>query len=338
MDNVDSKVVSYYKEPRVSNSLLNGINNPKLFREMQLYPEKFEDNDDKPYFRIGSAVDCLLTDGERFDKDFKVVNIQRPPEAMVKFIHNLPKGLSQLSSIEEYKTAYEASGYKIGLEKIIEKLWMVPQNKMYYEYLGGDKEIITRDEYDKILTIRNTILSNEITRKYFIPESLTIELMHQVPIYFTYKNVECKALLDGIRIDHVNRTIEPFDLKTTSRSVYEFQGSFTTYSYFRQSAFYDLAVRSESSPVKTYLDEGYELLDFIFIVAETRLDTYNPPIIYVTSKQTRYLGLHGGYNTYGKKITGIDNLIDQYLYCKENDYWELPITLKESNLRVALEL
>lgn len=332
------KVTSYYKEPRVSNSMLNAISNPKLFREMQLHPEKFEDNDDKPYFRIGSAVDCLLTDAERFDKDFEVVDIVRPPEAMVKFIHNLPKGLSQLSSPEDYKAAYEASGYKISLDKIIEKLWMVPQNKLYYEYLSRDREIITRDEYDKIITIRNTVLNNETTRGYFIPQSLTIELLHQVPIYFTYKSVECKSLLDGIKIDHEHRTIEPFDLKTTSRSVYEFQGSFVTYNYYRQSAFYDLAVRSESSPVKIYLDEGYQLLDFVFIVAETRLDTYNPPIIYVTSKYTRHLGLSGGVDRFGKKIMGIDNLIDQYVYCKDNDYWELPIALKESNLRVQLEL
>ena len=36
---------------------------------------------------------------------------------------------------------------------------------------------------------------------------------------FTCQEIECKALLDGIKIDHKAKTIQPFDLKTIGKGV-----------------------------------------------------------------------------------------------------------------------
>ena len=54
--------------------------------------------------------------------------------------------------------------------------------------------------------------------------------------------VECKALLDRLIVDHVNKIIHYIDLKTTGNSIYLFEGSFKSYHYYRQMAFYRRAI------------------------------------------------------------------------------------------------
>ena len=51
----------------------------------------------------------------------------------------------------------------------------------------------------------------------------------------------CKSLLDRVKIDHVNKKITVIDLKTTA-DVYNFKHSVETYDYYRQIAFYLLAI------------------------------------------------------------------------------------------------
>jgi hypothetical protein len=53
-------IKSYYRSKRISNSLLKAVQNPRLLKLKRDNPELFED--DSSSLRIGSAVDCLLTD------------------------------------------------------------------------------------------------------------------------------------------------------------------------------------------------------------------------------------------------------------------------------------
>lgn len=68
---------------------------------------------DKSFFRIGSALDCLLTSPERWEEDFKVVEANRPYGLLAKFIDELPSGLTPDSDLELYQEAYDKSGYKM---------------------------------------------------------------------------------------------------------------------------------------------------------------------------------------------------------------------------------
>lgn len=53
-------IVEYYKSPRVSNSLLKSVQNPRVLKLKKDNPELFDE--DSVALRVGSAVDCLLTD------------------------------------------------------------------------------------------------------------------------------------------------------------------------------------------------------------------------------------------------------------------------------------
>jgi hypothetical protein len=66
MNNLTSseKLKMYYESPRISNSLLSSMNNPRLFKLRRERPELFEDEDGTA-FRFGSALDCILTSPDR---------------------------------------------------------------------------------------------------------------------------------------------------------------------------------------------------------------------------------------------------------------------------------
>lgn len=92
----------------------------------------------------------------------------------------------------------------------------------YYKAISGkvgDKIIISKDMLESVTKAKELLLANEFTYPYFFNSQIETELLHQLPIYFTYRGMECKALLDGVLIDHKEKIIKPFDLKTTGRSV-----------------------------------------------------------------------------------------------------------------------
>ena len=250
-----------------------------------------------------------------------MVDVNRPFGLMGKFIDNLPKDLSIISEESRYQEAWDKSGYKMKLSKIIEKFWENEEHIKYYKLtrnISDNKIVLSKDEFDSVTKARELIYANSFIHKYFFNLGSHIELLHQVPIYFTYLEEKCKALLDGVLINHRTRTIEPFDLKTTGKSVYDFPSSYMQFGYYRQCAFYELALKSEDSPVKKYIDEGYEILDFVFIVVESKVTSSHPAIIYVSSQKDRECGISGG--VVGKRrYKGINQLIEEYKYCKENN-------------------
>lgn len=299
-----------------------------------------EDND-KSFFRIGSALDCLLTSPEKWETDFKVIEANKPFGLMGKFVDNLPSGLEPTSPLEDYKAAYDKSGYKMWMDKVVSKFWENEEAVKYYKLTRDLEEgitVISQDEYDSVTKARELIMANEFTSKFFRPIKGISELMTQITVLFDYAGEHCKGILDGIYIDHLDKTIQAFDLKTTSSSVYEFgEMSYLKYGYYRQCAIYELALNSETSPIKHLLDTGYKMLDFIFIVVESKKTASHPAVIYRTSVTDREVGMNGGY--IGRRFyKGVNQLIEEYKFHRETNYWDLPVELFKANGEIKLDV
>ena len=315
-----SKIKDYYASNRVSNSLLSALKNPRWLK-IKIETPDVED-EEKKAFRIGSAVDCLLTDPARWDDEFAVSDVVRPSGFMSKFVDNLP---CSLESTEDYQIAYEKSGYKIKIEKVIDKFKSDEQAISYHSSvcsLDKNKYVLSKDEYDIVTKCRELVLANPFTQKYFINLSKSIELLHQYAVYFDYNGFQCKALLDGIRIDHNAKTIEPFDLKTTGGGVYNFESSFREFGYYRQAAMYLEAVKRDEY-IKSLIEKDYKVLEFKFIVVDSKPSSNMASIIYKTSDNDINVGLNGGYHN-GKYYPGINSLIEDLRFHLETEYWELP--------------
>lgn len=268
------------------------------------------------------------------------MNVERPTGKMLDFVKYLPKNITPQDQPEAFEYAREMSGYKYPLKWCIDNFWKTPEAVSFHDFYHNsdpNKTLLSVTEYEGVQRAKQSILENDFTNYFFYQIFVHHEIMHQVPIYFTYEGVECKALLDGILIDHKDRTIQPFDLKTTGKSVYDFQDSFLFWGYYRQGAFYERALYSKQSPIKDLLKQGYKMLDFIFIVVESSKDSINPAIIYRTTEKDRHCGINGGW-VRGKFYKGINTLLDDYLFYTKNDLWDMPKDLLDSNGEVVLDI
>ena len=212
---------------------------------------------------------------------------------MGTFAANLPPNLNKESELALIEDAYSKSGYKMPAKWVWDKFWDTPDAVDYYiatKHCPPNATILSKDEYASVAKAVELIKVNPYTLPYFINNDITKELMHQVPIYFEYRGFEFKSLLDGVLIDHEHKTIQPFDLKTTGKSVYDFRESFVNYGYFRQAALYTYALETPESPVYELIKKGYITRDFKFIVAETKLSSTNPAVIVNTSLRDYSVG------------------------------------------------
>lgn len=320
---------SYYEVDALSNSKLSTILTPHIFFSKS---EKLESR----ALLIGSLVDCLLTSPEDFDKLYYMSNSKRPYGKLGKFIEKLAE-LGEITE-ESLSEAYTEAGYQISPKAVNKIFYSSPDNLDYYAALRNSegKTVITEDEYKIAFKCIDSIRRSEWSKIYF-EKPLEIEgkeLLHQIPIYFRYGDRDCKSLLDGILIDHDKRTIQPFDLKTTGSDVYEFEKSMLTFGYYRQAAFYRLALLYNAIQNENYLaklmKQRYKLLPFRFVVVQTTPNVDAPSVVYEVSERDLECGLKG-CDCDGKHYYGIDELIALVEWHEANREYVLPKKLVEAS-------
>jgi len=227
----ENRVETYFKSKAVNNSLLSQCFNPFWIKWKRDNPDL--DKEEFRHFRIGSAVDTLLTDPGKFNDLFFIFTQSKPSGLAGKFIDNLP--LFALNEENEpiygsegtlvsfnrdfslYEEAYNKAGYKIPIRTVIQNFWNDEKQLAYYrarEQANG-KQILSTDEMEEVQNALEAIKANPFAERFFKTE---IDFEHpflgeqgkkaytQVPIYWTKnyngKSIECKGLLDFIYVDH----------------------------------------------------------------------------------------------------------------------------------------
>jgi hypothetical protein len=330
-----------------SYSLLTSLDNPKWVKYRIDNPDA--EDDDKRHFRIGGAIDMILTQPvEEFQKQYAVLEKSRPNGMMGIFIDALPLDLTEESSEEEYMEAYTKSGFKWSITNCIKSLWELEKYRDYYmaRKKCAGKTIISYDEYEEIMHCHDYIINNPYTSKYFINNDPNVELVFQYGFNFVWEDVPVKGFIDVIKIDHKNRSIQIGDLKTTAKSVKAFKRSYIQYKYYLQAALYKKAIEilwidghrlSENIHHLGKPVYKYKLEEPVFIVTEKKPYHSNPARIFRCSPKDIEVGWEGGYLN-GFKVKGFKELIEDYKWHVENDYWDLPKDLVESEGEIELQV
>ena len=158
---------------------------------------------------------------------------------------------------------------------------------------------------------------------------------------------QIKCLLDGIKIDHANKVIQPYDLKTIGRPIYTFATAFYNLGYYLQGAVYYTALKRwlegngtmdlEGSEELRKKLQSYKLHPLVFIVTEKKVNHSNPATIFRTYQDHVDFGMYGGENN-GKTYKGVWVLIHNYQWHKDNQYWDLNYDLYHNKGEVNLNL
>lgn len=306
----------------------------------QYYKSRNDDNsEDKEHFIIGTCVDILLTEPESFDSKFAVDTLEEftnfPTPQMKKYV----EVFIETGSSEK---AYEAVGFKkSNILSVIDKY--ESEGKDYAEYLlkkkefnekNKDKKILTQEDYLKCKAIADSLKGNKFTKKYFIESTKEIEVLNQFEHYWEMLGTKFKCKLDKVIINHIDKTIQPIDIKTTGKHTSKFMESFINFRYDIQASIYYQGICDYIWKKSENL-KGYSILPFKFIVESTKY--IGTPLIYNVNPRIIDQA-YEGYFYRNTEMVGWHTLLKELEWHKEYNVWDYSRKVFENDGQVEVEL
>lgn len=281
---------------------------------------------------LGSLVDNLLTQ-ENYDplSEYRVTKIvpdlsgTTHHSKILKHIHD-----NRLLEVNEkiLKDICENLGFKRN-PSFTDKKFEIQLN-MVVSMLNGTKYIQERD-YQLALQMADVIKYHEYTKDIINP-SFDVEVVNQAIILFKLKGLPVKGMLDRINIDHENKIISPYDLKTGYH--YNFLENFWKYRYYLQASMYSAAIYYILANSDEF--EGYKVEPFRFIyISREKPDI---PLIYEVPHQFIEYGMEGWTTVTGRKYKGVVELVEDYKWYVENEEYNLTREIVENNGKITINV
>lgn len=276
MNKMDTTIPYYEDNSRVSNSSL-GLYlkyGPKYFRD-SLDGKKESLN--FSFLKKGTMIHEYLLQPEEFWKDYVILDFETPKVKQQKDLCEQFVKLSNLDPLETesnlllqaYNFAY--SNAKPDSKKLEEAETIITTYDKYLEYLKIEdtKIAISFNDLNTLKAIKENITKHKKANELLFNLPNTFEAHNEFHINWeaTKQNVSCKSLLDRVCFDHVNKKIILIDLKTTV-NVYDFKHSVEEYDYFRQIAYYGLAIQWYMQEVLNLNSEEYDFEAYIIAIGK----------------------------------------------------------------------
>lgn len=297
---------------------------------------------------MGSLIDCLVTDRDRFDDKFCIVACTEPKGQMKDLADNLfrrtvmcledGKVTLELSALLEQAiqdTKYDYTGTEVAFkgktfDKIVE-MFSGSDAELYYNEKRKNfgKTAVTVHNVEKAELIVNELRSNPFTTKYTVIEGEDIEVHDQLPILFKYKELECKALVDRLIVDHKNQTVQPIDLKS-SYDPDGFGYSYLKHGYWIQAAHYDMAVSHWME------DMHYQLLPMKFLVCDST--GVMASCVYELTEIDKQYAYDGFKLKSGRSYPGLITLLNDISWGIETGRWNVSRQVYENSGVVPLDI
>ncbi len=153
---------NYYKEKRVSNSLLKYFRkSPKYFKKM--FDSVGEEQEDTKHLDYGRKLHMLILEPEKFAEEYIALDFDLPKsQQQLQFCKDYVASnaiKARNKAIEAFSNNYSTSGQSE--DKIAEKgLKMTKELIQYIKYLwkeNSGKKILTSKEYQKLINAKEAI-------------------------------------------------------------------------------------------------------------------------------------------------------------------------------------
>lgn len=360
------EVQEYYESGALGQSKLK-----LLLGDLSSFHKEFDSSAE--HFLIGSAVDCILTNSRKaFEEEYYISSIEKlPSEAVLEILTSVHQDLLQdyaehleviqgqdepipvtpfnefVGELNQWSTyildACKRTGWQprwgdeAKLKNIIE-----PGSEYFLDLCKSfGKTIISQTQSKNIDSIVSSLQNNPRTAGFFdrnfFEQMPDITMYYQFPIYFEYRGVECKALLDMVIVERDIEgkilSITGIDLKTMNGNTYYFPNSVKTRRYDIQAAWYTLALQHHFA-----VPDGSDVIKpFQFVVESTSYQ--GKPLNYIVADSLlnmgrfgrRAISLHETDMFNGDlmasailqyEIKGFEQLLYLYIYHSENGFNE----------------
>ena len=273
------KIDAYFESTAVSQSELKllgkGIDY-YLNNEVKIKEEKYFD-EPAEHFKIGSAVDCKITEGDDvFNKLYYISTLEKmPSDAMVSIVRQVYDAAHRLETpfepiidlyreliiaacvAENYQPRWGEDAKVNAVKREGEAYWLEIAN-------AGDRTILTIEEKVLIDRVVDSIKLHPEFANYYkrAEEGDGIDILFQFPLYFGFQEMNCKALLDIVIIDHPHRLIIPWDIKTLWDTVANFPSQSNKRRYDIQGSFYHNALVRLKNRLTNSIVNNYDIEDY----------------------------------------------------------------------------
>lgn len=294
----------------------------------------------------GRIVETLLFEGqEEFDKRFHLSSLEKIPsgkmldfcDSLVRLtIDNTDEEGNLTCSFEEMATQARIEAKFDWKLDVILKNFKDKGGEIYYsEMLKVKKDnltIIDLNHYNNGEKVVNSLKINEFTSPIFNrTSSENYEVYKQLKIVgFDIDDLEMKAMLDYVIIDHKNKVILPYDLKVVW-NVEQFHSSYYLYrKAYIQAYVYEKACHYFKELLKL---ENYSVRSLKFIVADS--SNYYDPLIYAL-QDTDLDDAYSGFTLNGRYYPGVKEIIEQIKWAKKRDVWGISKNNYESMKKTGI--
>ncbi len=234
----------YYNIKKVSSTSLSWFEQSPLYFKMRLDKEIDEEN--AFIYKKGKYVHSFILEPDLFDKDFVFLDFEAPKSSQQKEfcskVARFKSGSKDEILIRAYKDCYST---KESDEKVLEKAKNLSEEfKQYIKSIKVStvKVVLPTSSKNKLYEIRSKLYEHKKSNELLYGNDLLYEVHNEFPIMWEYNGIECKSMLDRVIIDKEKHIVTIVDLKT-SASFDEFEKKFYEYKYYRQLAFYTLAIK-----------------------------------------------------------------------------------------------
>ena len=261
----------YRQDPALSYSTLSKYERSG-FNDLDTLFDRIE----TPSLTFGSAVDSIITGGrEEFDDRFIVADFPAVAPGILQIVNRAFASFSEkydnLDDIpnKEIIELTELYGYQNNWKPETRAKVIKEKGTQYYRllYLAKGKTVLDAQMYQDVLNTVEALKTSEATRWYFQADNPfeKIERLYQLKFKTRLGGVMYRCMADLIVVDHDAKTVQPVDLKTSSKKEWDFFKSFIDWRYDLQARLYWRIIRKVMDEDPYFKD--FKLLPYQFIVA-----------------------------------------------------------------------
>jgi hypothetical protein len=317
--------LDYNKVEALNQSLLKKLaNGPRAITA----PEREETDS----LRLGSLVDDMICDADSIHDKYVVCTISLPSDTIIKIVEMVLLS-SESSNLEELdQQILEACSFynyqaKWKDDTKIKKI--KEEGKDYFDFRKntGNKMVVSADMWLLAEEMKEALLNDRYS-KYIFEEDPQLEAHYQFVATGEIEGQLCKGKLDRIVINHEEKIIDIYDIKTTSDSISAFKSSYLKYRYDIQGEFYKKLVEQ--------MYPGYTVCNMIFVVCSYAYKPLEVRQFRMTNRD--HWNAYVGYSLNHKQYKGIKPLIEDYIWYKENQEFDYSREHVEANGQIEIGL
>lgn len=233
----------------------------------------FDKTEATPSMEFGSLFDCMVTRSYDVKKEYCVCDTI-PPDSDRKVIdYIISKGNTITNNISDIsyeilQDAFDTCEYYKAW-KFDTKVKRITQYDDYFKAKLSGKNIISSTDWVDAVTMYKSFMQNDFIKNLFGKKSTSkIEYLYQLKFICNYalksgKTVQIKIMPDLIVVNHINKTIQLVDLKTSSSPAWDFKTNFLNFRYDLQAHTYSTIIQKIIIADKTL--NAYTVLPYLFV-------------------------------------------------------------------------